>query len=209
MRTRTLHIQPAQEGRTVESLLHRELAMSDSHIARLKRRPLGICLNGQRVYTNARVTAGDILVAEIGDFPVKRPQPMACPLSVLYEDDDMLLLNKQPGIAVHASTRNPGECTLENALAAYLPETDGLHPVSRLDRGTSGVMTWAKNGYMHQLLRLQAGAPQSRVSRLEQQLERLPNRHLVRRYRGRERAGLVPCQRRAHHPRQRQDRLPC
>ena len=65
----------------------------------------------------------------------------------------MLILNKPAGLAVHQSTRDPGECTLENALSAYLPQGDYVHPVSRLDRGTTGIMTVAKSGYVHDLLR--------------------------------------------------------
>ncbi len=153
MRTRGLNIGPELAGRSVESLLKGELLLSDSLIARLKRRERGICLNGNRVYTTARVARGDYLEAQVGDDPVGRPQPMAYPLSVVWEDGDIFVLDKPAGLAVHASTRAPGELTLENALAAYLGPEDGLHPVSRLDKGTTGLMTWAKSGYMHELLR--------------------------------------------------------
>lgn len=155
MRTRTLVIGPDLAGRTVESLLREELAVSHSFLARLKRRERGIRLNGERVYTTARAGLGDRLEVQVGDDSVRRAAPMAYPLSILWEDGDILILNKPAGIAVHASTRNPKELTLENALAAYLPPADGIHPVSRLDKGTTGLMTWAKSGYMHELLRRQ------------------------------------------------------
>lgn len=154
MRVRTLTVAAEQAGRSVESLLRRELMLSSSLISRLKRRPRGILVNGERAYTTRRVTAGDVLMAEVGDDPAAtRAEPMAFPLDILYEDADLLVIDKPAGIAVHASTRDPSECTLENALAAYLPEGEIPHPVSRLDRGTTGVMTFAKNGYMHELLR--------------------------------------------------------
>lgn len=155
MRTRELAIGPVLAGRSVESLLKGELRLSDSLIARLKRRETGIRLNGIRAYTTARAATGDVLTAEVGDDPVSRAEPMAYPLSIIWEDEDLLILDKPAGLAVHASTRCPGELTLENALAAYLPPEDGAHPVSRLDRGTTGLMTWAKSGYMHELLRRQ------------------------------------------------------
>lgn len=155
MRTLELMIGPALAGRRVESLLKGELALSDSLVARLKRREKGICLNGARVYTTARAAEGDILTAEVGDDPVCRALPMEYPLSIVWEDADILILNKPAGLTVHASTRCPGELTLENALSFYLPPEEGAHPVSRLDRGTTGLMTWAKNGYMHELLRRQ------------------------------------------------------
>lgn len=155
MRTRELTIGPALAGRSVESLLKGELGLSGSLIARLKRREAGIRLNGARVFTTARAAMGDVLTAEVGDDPVSRAEPMDYPVSVIWEDDDILILDKPAGLAVHASTRRPGELTLENALAAYLPPEDGAHPVSRLDKGTTGLMTWAKSGYMHELLRRQ------------------------------------------------------
>ena len=113
MRIRTIQVAPDWAGRTVESLLKGELELSGALTARLKRRENGICLNGQRVYTNARVAGGDVLSVQAGDWPVRRPLPMACPLSVLWEDEDILILDKPAGLAVHASTRTPGELTLE------------------------------------------------------------------------------------------------
>ena len=62
------------------------------------------------------------------------------------------MIDKPAGMAVHP-TQDPDETTLEHALAAYLKPGESPHPVSRLDRGTSGLMTVAKNGYMHELLR--------------------------------------------------------
>ncbi len=160
MRTLTLTIDEHLAGRTVKSLLAQELRMSESLIRRVKLRETGILLNGVRAFTTACVRAGDVLTAEIGDAPdAPRPHPMAAPLAVLYEDADILILNKPAGLAVHQSTRDPEELTLENALAAYLPPDCIPHPVSRLDRGTTGIITFAKNGYMHELLRRMLHTP--------------------------------------------------
>jgi len=82
MRELTLMVEPAADGRTVLSLLRRELACSDAHISRLKRRETGILLNGIRCYVTARVHAGDELTAEIGDLPDGHIVPMAYPLEV-------------------------------------------------------------------------------------------------------------------------------
>ncbi len=154
MRTLTMTIGPSLAGREVKSLLSREFRMSESLIRRVKLRETGILLNGKRAFTTARVQAGDILTAEVGDAPgMPRPRPMQIPLHILWEDEDILILNKAAGIAVHQSSRDPEEPTLENALAAYLPGDAVPHPVSRLDRGTTGVMTFAKSGYVHELLR--------------------------------------------------------
>ena len=152
MRTLTRTISEAEAGRTVESVLTNEFALSKSLIRRLKRRETGILLNGARAYTTARVRAGDVLSAEIGDAAANAVRPIGMPLAIVYEDEDLLVIDKPAGLAVHP-TQNPDEMTLEHALAAYLQPDEGVHPVSRLDRGTTGLMAVAKNGYMHELLR--------------------------------------------------------
>ena len=76
MRTLCLTISGAMDQRTVKSLLARDLRLSDSLISRVKMRPSGIFLNGQRVYTNARVRPGDVLEVEVGDDPAG---PGRCP----------------------------------------------------------------------------------------------------------------------------------
>lgn len=137
------------------SLLKRELACSDSHISRLKRREAGILLEGRRSYVTARVKAGDVLTIEIGDLPDGHIVPMEFPLDVRFEDEDLLILNKPAGLSVHQSTRDPNEITLENAVCYYLGGLISPHPVSRLDRGTSGLIAFAKSGYIHERLRRQ------------------------------------------------------
>ena len=155
MRTLTKMIAAEADNRTVQSLLRREFACSDAHISRLKRREEGILLNGERCYVTARVRTGDVLTIEIGDLPDGHIVPMAYALDVRYEDDDLLILDKPAGIAVHQSTRDPEELTLENAVCHHLGGRISPHPVSRLDRGTSGLIAFAKSGYIHELLRRQ------------------------------------------------------
>lgn len=153
MRRLTLTVTPEQAGRTVRSLLRRELHMADGAIARVKTVPDGICLNGVHARTVDRVAAGDILTVRIDD---KRSggkfTPVAVPLDILYEDADLLALNKPAGMAVHGGY-DRGEPTVANALAAYLGPDAVFHPVNRLDRGTSGVMLVARSGYVHDRLR--------------------------------------------------------
>ncbi len=155
LRTLTYLATQADDARTVQSILLHTLDCSHSHISRLKRRETGILLNGVRCYVTARVNAGDQLTFEIGDLPDGHIVPMTFPLDVRYEDADLLILNKPAGIAVHQSTRDPQEVTLENAVCHYLGGGISPHPVSRLDRGTSGLILFAKSGYIHERLRRQ------------------------------------------------------
>ena len=153
MRRLTLTVTPEQAGRTVKSLLRRELRMADGAIARVKTVPDGICINGAHARTVDCVQAGDTLTVRIDD---KRSggkfTPVAVPLDILYQDADLLALNKPAGMAVHGGY-DRGDPTVANALAAYLGPDAVFHPVNRLDRGTSGVMLVARSGYVHDRLR--------------------------------------------------------
>jgi len=80
------------------------------------------------------------------------PEPI--PIAILYEDDDLLAVNKEPGIIVHPARGNP-HGTLVNAVAYHADTlSSGGHPwrpgvVHRLDRDTSGVIVFAKNDAVH------------------------------------------------------------
>jgi len=155
MRTLSLTVLPVWEGRTVKSLLKRELHMAEGFIAALKLRSAGICLNGMRVFTNARVRAGDVLTAQVGDWNGRNEaEAIAVPLDLVYEDEDLAVLNKSADMAVHGSPAGT-QPTVANALAARWGHAQAFHPVNRLDRGTSGLMVIAKSAYVHELLRRQ------------------------------------------------------
>lgn len=157
MRELTLTIDENLDGRSVGSLLARELGVSETLMRRLKRRAGGITLNGTRVFTTARAHLGDVLRADVSDDPALRPAPREAAFSILYEDEDVIVIDKPAGMASHASTRAPDMPSAEGALAWYLPANVAPHPVSRLDRGTSGAMTFAKSGYVHELFRRRLG----------------------------------------------------
>lgn len=153
MRTLTLIVDEAWNGSTVKHLLRARLHMAEGLIARVKLRETGLVRNGERVFTNARLRTGDVLCVEIGDEgAVNEALPIAAPLTFVYEDEDIAVLNKSPDMAVHGSTGGQG-CTVANALAALWGRDAAFHPVSRLDRGTSGIMVIAKSAYVHDLLR--------------------------------------------------------
>lgn len=154
MRCLHLEITPQLAGRRVGSLLRYELQLPQSMIARLKLREGGILCNGILARTIDRVQQGDLLCVQIGDLPARRQiVPIAAELDIRWEDEDLLVLNKPAGMAVHGPNEKEGGCTVANALCAYLGPQMVFHPVNRLDRGTSGLMVVAKNGYLHDRLR--------------------------------------------------------
>ena len=153
MRTVTITIEPAFAGAKVKDVLSKRLLVSDALCSRLKRRPNAILLNDKPAYVTHPVQTGDVLIVALGDIE-KDPRivPMAVPLSIVYEDEDLLVIDKPAGLSVHPA-RDPNEVTLENALAAYLGARENPHPVSRLDKGTTGLLTVAKSGWAHSFMK--------------------------------------------------------
>ena len=150
----TLTVSPEQSGRTVLSLLRRELGLSTGCVNRLKRVETGLTCNGLRVFTNAVLQAGDILSVDLsaGESPTDIP-PVPMDLDIVFEDEHLLVVNKSAPLAVIPSSLVPTEPTLAAGLMAYLGPSAAIHPVNRLDRGTTGLMVVAKSGYIHDQLR--------------------------------------------------------
>lgn len=153
MRTITMTIPEELDGRKVRSVLQYRMHIPAGMIASIKLRDKGICRNGERCRTTDTVQTGDVLSAEVGDLPKETGiVPMKIPLTIPYEDEDLLILEKPAGMATHGKAEK-GDITVANALAAYWGTEQAFHPVTRLDRGTSGLMVIAKSGFAHERLR--------------------------------------------------------
>lgn len=149
MRVLTLHVTEELAARKVGQLLRGELKLSYSLVKSLKWRENAILLNGTRVNTDVPVKAGDVLTVNVTDREETVEIDNSVPLpQVLWEDDDLLIINKPAGITVHASALTGNGVTVEKMVARYLGG-GAFHPVNRLDRGVSGVMVAAKSGYAH------------------------------------------------------------
>ena len=157
-----LTVTPAQSGEKIDTLLRRELHLSGTVIRRVKWLENGILLDGARAITGQRVAAGQELSVLISDPDPKCDMiPTPGPLDIVYEDADILVLNKAPGLSVHPG---PGhfDDTLCNHIAWYYRQTGllaDIHLVHRLDRGTSGLMVVAKHSHAQERLKLQLHTP--------------------------------------------------
>ncbi len=147
-----------EAGRKVSSLLRYSMGLSGTVLRRVKWLPDGILLDGVRVTTRTTASPGQVLSVLVGDAEVKSGiLPAVGPLNIIYEDDDFLVINKAPGVPVHPG---PGhyDDTLGNFLMKYY-ETSGIladfHPIHRLDKGTSGLMTVAKYPHAQEKLKNQ------------------------------------------------------
>ena len=155
MRILTYRVREQDAGKRVEQVLLGPLQISHGLLSRLKRRANGICVNGQRMYSTSILKAGDVVTADVGDGgPPRNLEPVEMDLSILFEDEDLLVLDKPADVPVHP-TKDPGERNLEQGLFAYLSGGAYPHFVSRLDKGTTGLMLVAKSGYIHERMKRQ------------------------------------------------------
>ena len=152
MRLLTHIVAPEQEGWPLRRLLRQELRISGSFLSRLKWRPGAILVNGRPATVAAVLHAGDAVTADVSDLPGDNPhiRPVDYPLDILWEDEDLLVLNKPAGIAIHPAALTEETVTVAGAVCHYLGQ-GSFHCVNRLDRGTTGVMVVAKTGYVHRL----------------------------------------------------------
>ena len=140
--SRVIHytIKQEDDGRIAARYL-RGIGYSHRNLSWLKEDPCGVCLNRSPIHLNARLHAGDLLTISIREDD--RPSLDAVPLDfqILYEDEDLLVVDKPAGMPLHPSFQNTDN-TLANALTWYYQEK-GIPFVfrcsNRLDRDTSGL----------------------------------------------------------------------
>ena len=155
MRILTHAVLPEEEGRMVKGILRGSLQLSYTLLKSLKWRENAILLNGQRVHVNAIVHAGDVVSVALSERTPREDlycENTAAP-NIVYEDEDLLVLNKPAGVAMHPKADDAAAPSLAVMLTGYLGEGSVPHFVSRLDKGTSGLLIAAKSGYVHDRLR--------------------------------------------------------
>lgn len=154
----TLTVAPELAGAEVNTLLRRTLGLSGTVLRRIKWLEDGITLDGARVNVRVRVREGQTLAVRLTDpRPASGVVPAPGPLDIVYEDGDLIVLNKAPGVLVH-----PGHGHFDDTLGNFLihhykecgDESD-FHPVHRLDKGTSGLLAVAKHPHAQEKLKRQ------------------------------------------------------
>ena len=141
----------SREGR-LSSFLLGELKMSSSLMNKLKWGD-GIRVNGEPQRTNYPVVPGDTITVRLDEETPEYPAEDG-ELTILYEDDFLLAVDKPAGMLIHPS-RSCFSGTLANRVAGYYAKTgqkSAFHPMTRLDRDTFGVVLLAKNSHVHTLL---------------------------------------------------------
>lgn len=136
-------------GLTVKQVLIEELGFSKKAITALKMRDDGILLNGEHVTVRAVIKEGDVLSINYSDksSACEKLVPSSNMPSVIYEDDELIAVNKPPFMPTHQSMGHFYD-TLANSLALYFAEQGRpfvFRSVNRLDRNTSGIVLVAKD----------------------------------------------------------------
>jgi 23S rRNA pseudouridine1911/1915/1917 synthase len=118
----------------------------------------GVWVNDMPARFTDRVRAGDV-IGLVYPRETTYMEPEDIPLEIIYEDDDLLALNKQPGIVVHPTKGHPSG-TIANGVARHMAERgEAYRPrfVNRLDMDTSGVLLIGKNAHVQNAFTAQSG----------------------------------------------------
>lgn len=158
MRQFQIEVTPEQEKQRVDVMLSACLPDTTRSAVQKWLQAGLVCVQGKPLTKKSRLHAGDVVSVQVPD-----PQPMELqseniPLTIVYEDDDLLVVDKPKGMVVHPAPGNPDH-TLVNALLYHCGDSlSGINGVlrpgivHRLDKDTSGLLMVAKNDFAHQKL---------------------------------------------------------
>ena len=143
----TYHIDARADGLRIEQYLRR-LGYSHQNLTQLKKMSESILINGVWSYMRTQLSGGDTLTVHIRETDSSpNIPPVDLPISIIYEDEDIIVVNKSAGMPVHPSLNNYRN-SLANALMYYYAQKDQpfiFRCTNRLDRDTSGLTIIAKH----------------------------------------------------------------
>ena len=146
-RTITYHINAEEDGLTIGRFLKRK-RYSGQNLTQLKKREQGILLNNNPAYVIHKLAEGDTLTINILEEEIsKKIPPVPLPLHIVYEDEDLMVLDKPADMPIHPSMKNY-ENSLANGLAWYFASQNipfVFRCINRLDRDTTGLTIIAKH----------------------------------------------------------------
>lgn len=140
-------IDEAGDGLRIEQYLRRK-GYSGQNLAEIKRMPQSVLVNGEHYYMKQELNTGDHLSIHICETKCsEKIPPVQIPLDIVYEDEDIIVINKPAGMPIHPSLNNYTN-SMANALAWYYQEQGKpfiFRCCNRLDRDTSGLTVVAKH----------------------------------------------------------------
>jgi len=162
----TFEVTDEYEGKQIKDVLKNKLLLSSREISHAKAFADGILVNNNHQNVLYKLKSGDILSVTMHEKIEKSSEivPIKGDLNIIYEDEDILILNKSPGVVVHP-IKNYFDNSLSNYVAYHYKENNEEHiirPIGRLDRETSGLIAFGKNRLSANILNKQ-GDDGSRV----------------------------------------------
>ena len=145
-KTLQYEITEKDQGKTVEQFL-RSKGYSHRLVVKLRNSPTGLTIGGELAYTIHRLQTGEVLTATLEEENSQNIVPAKLPLNIVYEDEDILVVNKDAGVPIHPS-QGHFDHTLANAVAWYYQskgQTLVYRAINRLDRDTTGLLVIAKH----------------------------------------------------------------
>lgn len=141
-------------GEKLIVFLRGHLKISARLLPKLKNDPMGLLRNGEHIRTIDRIFAGDIITVKFPDEESSIPPGDFEDLDIVFEDEDILVINKSPYIAMHPTHNHQGD-TLANKISAYFASKNKsivFRAIGRLDKCTSGLVVIALNAHVANLL---------------------------------------------------------
>ncbi len=132
-------------GLEIKSVLKKELDISNKVLTKLKNYADGITLNGNKAFVTKKVSKGDILKIRLYDENSNKIIPSDIPLDILYEDEDLLVINKPRNMPTHPSLNHYTDTLANGVMNLYKDKNFTFRVITRLDRDTSGIVIVAKN----------------------------------------------------------------
>ena len=158
-------VSPEEEGIRVDTFLARVEQIPSRAFAQKLLKSGKVKVESLPIKPSYRLQPGDVIEVELEEPKLLAVEPEDLPLLILYEDGDLIVVNKPRGMVVHPAAGNPSG-TLVNALLNYCRDLSGiggvLRPgiVHRLDKDTTGALVVAKNDFTHLGLAAQLKAGQ-------------------------------------------------
>ena len=153
MRTLTYIIGDGYDRQQLKSFLKNEVGLSSRLVKSLKNSDVGFLRNGEHIRTVDYIFAGDKIEINL-DEGKNEIEPTYGQLDIVFEDDDLLVVNKSPFVAMHPTHNHQGD-TLANDVAGHLEKKNKkctFRSIGRLDKGTSGLCVVALNTLSASLL---------------------------------------------------------
>ena len=146
-------VDPEDHLTYLRDVFKKKLPVSHALLTRLKVQEK-IRVNGQFAHTNYRLQTGDRITVDLNLDETSHILPQDIPINIIYQDTDIMVINKPAGMAVHPIKEKMKD-TLANAVTYYWSqrgESRLFRPINRLDKGTSGLVLVGKSQYAHQAM---------------------------------------------------------